>query len=261
MHRTGTTLFQEFMYIRRTAAAKQKTKFIEIDECRNQGFLAGITHSIGAARRSDLRLRAELENYTSKGWRVVLSDENISGSMEDCVLAHTLYPNFSAKMGRLGASIELFDTVYISIRSEDEWWLSCLAFLRQRGFQVFDFDKLTTAIMESSRTWVNLIDDVIEVFPNSKIVVRDFNYHVANPKRQMKDVTGWSEIKAIRNISAKKSNGSSSGKKILFSRQDEHLFSKEQTANLQKRYASDLDQIAQTLKASGRGRLLMDRPS
>lgn len=263
MHRTGTTLFQEFMYVRRAAAAKQKIKFIEIDECRSQGFLAGITYSENVAaavtQRPDLRVKAELENYTSNGWRVVVSDENISGSMEDCVLNRKLYPNFSTKICRLGPSVDFFDTVYISIRPEDEWWLSCLAFLRQRGFNVPNFEKLAASVVSSKRTWVNLVDEIIKIFPNAKIVVRDFNYQIANPKRQMKDVTAWPEIKSIKNISTKKSNGSSNGKRMLFLREDQHLFSAEQITYLKNRYSKDLELISKNLNIHGKGKLLINR--
>lgn len=264
MHRTGTTLFQEFMYVRRDAAAKHKIKFIEIDECRSHGFLSGITYSAKVTdvkQRPDFRVKAELENYALNGWRVVVSDENISGSMEDCVINRKLYPNFSTKVCRLGASVDFFDTVYISIRPEDDWWLSCLAFLRQRDFRVSNYEMLASSVVNSKRTWVDLVDEIIEIFPNAKIVVRDFCYQIANPKRQMKDVTAWPEIRSIKNMPTKKSNGSSNGKKMLFLEDDQHLFTAEQIAYLKNRYAKDLSLIAQNLKVHGKGKMLIKRPN
>ena len=261
MHRTGTTLLQEFMYLRKSAAAKEKIKFIEIDECRNQGFLAGVTYfrgmDTGTRLHPEKSLKEKLEHYTSNGWRLVLSEENISGSMEDCVLQRTLYPNVSSQIKRLGSSIDLFDTVYISIRSEDEWWLSCLAFLRQRGFKAANYAELATSVVNSKRTWVNVIDEVAAIFPDAKIVVREFNYHIANPKRQLKDVTAWPQIKSIRNIPTKKSNGSSNGKQMLLEG-IQNLFTAQQVEILRSRYARDLELIAQNLKGYGVGKLLID---
>jgi hypothetical protein len=262
-HRTGTTLLQEFMYRRRLTAEKHKIRFIEIDECRSHGLLSGIVfdRSTSAIHNEVAmsRLHKNLSDSLSNGWRVFLSEENISGTMEDNACNASLYPDFRAKLRRLGGSLSLFDTVYLSIRPYPDWWMSCLSYLWQRDFRINEYSNFSEQVLDSPRSWYDLVLEICEELPHAKIVVREFDYFISNPKRQIRDVTQWPEIKLIQNIPHKVSNASSKGtQQVLQGNADRTgvpvgtLFSPQQIKHLNHCYVRDLVRIDRHLKQSGK---------
>lgn len=250
-HRTGTTRLQELMYRRRAEATKLGMRFIEISETRKGGFLSGCIFNQEKAGQnlsgSQARIASSLNASLSEGKRIFLSDENILGTMEKCVADAQLYPDVEKNLRRLGASLDLFDCVFLSVRSQDEWWSSVLAFLAQRDYPLPNLDSLAASICNSRRGWADVVRDVKEVMPKANLVIRDFQFQKENPKRQLRDASLWNDIKFLQNIPNHRANNSDKGRKLLRlmaeKRGAESIFSSDQISRLKEAYISDLNAL------------------
>ena len=265
-HRTGTTLLQQFMFRRRQVAREMGIHFIEIDQTRKQGWLDGVIYGNTQLNKatSVTRLYDKLQQALKDGGKVVLSDENIMGTMETNWVTKQLYPDIQQNLLRLGQSKDLFGTVCITLRSPEDWWVSALSFLAQHGHNIECFDTAVSKALMSKRGWLDVLRDLMSVMPNAYIVVKEFGFHTSNPKRQLREFTGWNAIKDIKSIPKSVSNHSNRGKKIL---REQFPYSKylsnqqlslEGTATLRSAYENELEEISSFL--GSRGRLLSHSP-
>lgn len=219
-HRTGTTYLQEFMYRRRDRARGLGIHLIEITECRKNGFLDGVVYRNSPTKRfpsptQQKHLFEKLKRLVDTGNRAFLSDENILGTMEENVQCRSLYPSVGKSVSRLGRSIELFDTVCLSVRPIPDWWRSTYQFLAQQGASPIELSQAARETTVSTQSWSGIVEEILEVFPNARIIIRDFPAHIANPKRQLREFTGWPEVKDLKNIEPKKANASTEGERTL----------------------------------------------
>jgi hypothetical protein len=263
-HRTGTTLLQEFMFVRNMSAEKLGLRLIGINECRGvTGLLSGLIYDIsidpGAHRKDERHLFNTIKVDLSRGKKIVLSDENIAGTMENILNEMTLYPNISANTLRLGPSIDLFDTIYFSIRPQYNWWVSALAFLTQKG-HVLPSSETMEKISSNVRTWSTVVSELASAFPEKFLVIREFDSFISNPKRQLREITGWNEVKQIKNIEKKVANKAEKGLKILKSYSSQSLgndhanllFSTTQKEHLEMLYSQDILNIDEIVKGRGK---------
>lgn len=133
-------------------------------------------------RRAEGRVRLRLELARKDGFRTVLvSEENMIGSVRSCVRACELYPAIGERMARFAGPFDGNITrIALSIRSQDRFWASAIAYAVGRGHPVPGPGRLAR-IARSRRSWRDVITDLACAVPSAEIRVLPYESHYANP--------------------------------------------------------------------------------
>ena len=217
-HRTGTTLLQEYLYKITPHAGRHGCTLIGIDETRttlmkevlNYRDMMGEAADGGA--RAQAKLKEKLRIAKENGGKLFLSEENIIGTMEMNLREKDVYPNVRSRLDALTPSFSHVDTFYLSIRPLEQWWSSCLSYLISAQTSPPSPDHVR-ALSQSKRTWVDVVQDIQAVFPDARLIVREFRYLVDNPKRQLIKATGWKFAEETKRLK-RKSNRSKDVSKL-----------------------------------------------
>jgi hypothetical protein len=169
-HRTGTTSLQQFL--RRNATLLEK---------------AGIQLSYPPYSRNQALFGLQLTRS-----RAVVSEENILGTMEENILTGRLYPSVTKNLGKHNRLLKQADKVFVSVRSYDQWWTSVIAFCASKGFALPDRAHIDM-IAKLTRTWNDVVDDIVAAAPQAEIIVREFEWKRDTPKQQLNKLTEWPE--------------------------------------------------------------------
>lgn len=269
-HRTGTTLFQEYLRQRSEAAQHLGIFFRGIKVTREELLRDVIYRDYPKPSPSTSDTTAALREHLScKNRRVLVSDENIIGTMENNFLKGALYPNPVEHISRISTLLPSFDTLYISVRTYSDWWMSAFAHLVENDHIVFHrgtFDE----VFENKRGWFEVVQEIGEAYPMAKIIVREFGYQTDNPKRQLREVTGWRDLSEKPNV-RKRANPSLEAPDLERRLRERGLllladsfrsgqglgpFSLNKREQFHLRYLEDLKKIHVFLR--GRGRMLVD---
>lgn len=167
-HRTGTTSVQKYLY-------KNQQRL------RENGIE---TFFPPATRKTTISLSSN--SYP----RVLISDENILGTMENNIRKGCLYPDAGERLLRYNSFLGDVQTIYLSIRNTVDWWSSAISFITKYTGTFPDKRQLLN-ISNSSRKWSEVINDITSVAPNAEIVIREFSWKTDNPKQQLHNVTKW----------------------------------------------------------------------
>ncbi len=176
-HRTGTTSLQRFLHENTGTLNSNEIEFLCPPESR--------TNSIPQAVALTLERRSP-----SPTGKLVISEENLLGTMEHNIQTGTLYPNAKSNLERLSTIFQP-DVVMLSIRELGDFWTSAILFSLSRSDMPFPSKTKLGALCQASRTWTDVIDDITAVFPKAKLVVREFDHLKDNPKRFLKIASGW----------------------------------------------------------------------
>jgi len=144
-HRTGTTAFQAYLQANRARLAAEGTAIWLPADIR-AGPLAGLMKRPGGRARAlaDLRLARRLNRALARlrdggASRLILSEENLLGTMASCLSVGMPYGDAWGRMRRLdrlfGGRIR---RVGLGLRAPAPWWASVLAFRLGRGGPVPD---------------------------------------------------------------------------------------------------------------------------
>ncbi|WP_299144659.1 hypothetical protein [uncultured Tateyamaria sp.] len=195
-HRTGTTSFQ--MYMRREAAGLQGQGIGFWGPARTRkGLFAGIQPVPGlgatAAQRARGRILLQMDRAAQNGvGTLVVSDENMMGSVRRNLRARALYPDVGERLARyVGAFDGRIDTVILSVRALDHFWASTAAYGVSRGHAVPDAHGAMQIAM-GARTWRDVVQDVACAAPGARIVVAPFETSAARPDTMLAIGTGAS---------------------------------------------------------------------
>jgi hypothetical protein len=267
-HRTGTTALQQYL-IKKRVAMESRGILTLCPPLTRSGLLDGLIanparltpEDISDGNRSVRSLQKLFVTTRSEGKRLFLSEENILGTMENNLHQGRMYPDLEKRLVRFQDAFSEVDTFYISIRNLLDWWSSCLAFLIGQGASPPNKEKIFE-IAASDRTWRDVIQLIVSIYPQKSVVVRDFGLSLGNQARQLSIVTGWNdEFPEIEKIG--RSNPSSSTeslRKILIERGDvrgaeslpnrlEYLpFSDSQARELQARYKADVEWLLKSMR-------------
>ncbi|MEL6452699.1 MAG: hypothetical protein AAFQ19_15700 [Pseudomonadota bacterium] len=191
-HRTATTSFQAYM--RRHAADLH---------CQGVGFwgplrtrkglfagiqpVPGLGHGPAAARRARGRILLQLDKAARQGTRrVVVSDENMMGSVRQNMRRRSLYADVGERVSRYICAFDgQVDTVVLSVRALDRFWASVSAYAVARGHAVPNGD-ICDRIAHSARTWRDVIADVACAAPQARIVVVPFEVNMGRSDRLLR---------------------------------------------------------------------------
>ncbi|RLJ60386.1 hypothetical protein BCF46_0585 [Litoreibacter meonggei] len=188
-HRTGSTGFQVMLNGQRPALRRAGLAYWGPERTRG-GLLAGLvknphhlsTRDTQLGQRSCGRLRMEFTRLEHAGvQQLILSEENLIGTMAQNLEAVRLYGQLSGRLERVSPAFEGRGLrIGIAIRAYDLHWASQLAFRVKAGAALpsaADLDRLAT----QPRRWHDVIADIGDVFPMAQLVVWPFEGWVANP--------------------------------------------------------------------------------
>lgn len=199
-HRTASTSFQHYMRANAGALATQGLGYWGPEATRD-GVLSGVVPAPGLPRAEDQlerargRIALRLEEARRQGiTRVLISDENMIGATRRNLRRARLYPGIGERMARFAHAFDgRITRVVLSIRGQDSWWASSLAYGVARGHGVpgvDDLDRLVTV----NRHWREVIGDLACALPGVDLVVLPHEVHASRPEARLHAMTGLAEV-------------------------------------------------------------------
>lgn len=199
-HRTATTSFQHYMRANAAALAAQGLGVWGPDVTRD-GILTGVIPLPGgesAARqleraRGRIALRLAQARKAGVG-RIVVSDENMIGAARRNLRQGRIYDSAGERMARFAHAFDgRITRVAVSVRGQDAWWSSALAYGVARGHRLpeaGDLDRLVTV----NRHWREVIRDLACALPGIDLVVLPHEIHGSRPEDRLRHMTGLVEV-------------------------------------------------------------------
>ncbi|MEM7320857.1 MAG: hypothetical protein AAF408_17780, partial [Pseudomonadota bacterium] len=194
-HRCATTSFQHYLRTNSKALAAVGTGFWGPLRTRSGLFDGVLPCPLTIARRNPARaagrIRLNLARSAANGVRrLVVSDENMLGSMRKNEIACALYPAAGERMARFRAAFGADVTdVVLNIRSLDHYWASVLGHLASCGHPLPDrarLDRLTVSV----RGWRDVVTDLACALPSARLWVFPFETFAGRPDAQLVAMTG-----------------------------------------------------------------------
>lgn len=197
-HRTATTSFQRYLRENAETLARHGVGFWGPHRTRG-GLFAGLLHedrgsAISPERQYDLacqRVAMNLDRVRATGLRhLIVSDENMLGAPRRNLRKRRLYPDAGDRLSRyLGAFGGRVTRIALSVRDQEAYWRSCLAFAVHRGMDL-PGDDLLQALVDQPRLWQHVIRDVARVAPEALLTVIPHEAMAGLPERRLWHLTG-----------------------------------------------------------------------
>lgn len=187
-HRSASTSYQHYISDNREGLSERGIGYWGPKRMRG-GMLAGlfpvpfVANGRNLTRRAQGRIRMNLSRCEKNAVQtLVVSDENLIGTMRNCVRTKTLYPAVGDRIARVaeafGGDIK---RIVMSIRAQDLWWSSAIAYTVARGHAVPT--SLAVEMMAcSTRTWRDVITDLACAVPSADIVIAPFEQFAGQPQ-------------------------------------------------------------------------------
>ena len=193
-HRSGTTSFQA--YIRRNSDFMRTRRIGFWGPLRTRkGLFAGIQPAVGqgptAFQRARGRILLQLNKAERNGVKtLIVSDENMLGTMRRNMQSRALYSDAGERMARYAAAFDgRIDKVVLSVRALNHYWCSSAAYCVARGLPVLEPDQ-RGRVAFGPRTWRDVISDVACAVPGAEIVVVPFERTAGRPDAMLRGATG-----------------------------------------------------------------------
>ncbi|MCA8868408.1 MAG: hypothetical protein KDA67_07145 [Rhodobacteraceae bacterium] len=197
-HRTGTTSLQRALQKNHENLKKNGVSFWGPQITRS-GRFNGLLQPIEKADRQTQKtidrnygvIRIELERLKEQAQRrLIISEENMLGSMRANLRASLLYPDIVERLGRFAHVFAPVATrIGMAVRSYEDYWSSSLAYAIAAGHDLPDeaaLDRLVT----QPRNWQRVIADVENAFPGAEIAVWEHDRLIGRPEAQFRVLTG-----------------------------------------------------------------------
>ncbi len=182
-HRTGTTTLQDYLRRYNAELAAQSVGYWGPRRTR-QGMLSDVVSGRAApeSNRSP-RLATQLTRAADGGTETLLiSDENMIGSVRSNLRQATLYPAIGDRMERFARAFEgRITRVVICPRSLEHFWASSMAYGVMRGHKVPD-GFTCRRIAQSPRGWRDVITDLAQALPGVDLRVVPFENVMGRPE-------------------------------------------------------------------------------
>jgi hypothetical protein len=172
-HRTGTSTLQRVLQ-NNAVRLRQRGVASWGPERTRTGCLVGVPGSGRAARAGGAILAAEGRAEIDEGlaWErdagaalLVVSEENILGTMDGCLLRGWLFPDAGARVARTVAAFGASCCrVGLAIRSPDDWWASVLSYQAMRRASL-PGQPTIDRIAAADRGWRHVIADIARACP------------------------------------------------------------------------------------------------
>ncbi|SIS77304.1 hypothetical protein SAMN05421759_103157 [Roseivivax lentus] len=191
-HRSASTSFQRYMRSVGAELNRQGTGFWGPGRTRK-----GLFHRIDSrdARDRDRgRVQLALAGAAQRGAaRLVISDENMIGTMRRNIARADLYPDIGERLARFRAAFGPVKRAHLQIRALDLYWASALAFCLPRGMPLPRTEGLQ-AMVQSARGWRGVIEDMAAALPETEITVTPFERFAGQPDRLLAAMTGLAQV-------------------------------------------------------------------
>lgn len=194
-HRTATTSFQHYLRGQGPWLAARGIGYWGPLRTR-RSVLPGLFPGRGAgwrgdARRAEGRVRMLTARAEARGLsQLLVSDENMLGSCQQCLRTGQLYPAAGERLARLGAAFGgRLARVVLTLRSPDHWWASAAALAVARGHAVPGV-AARARIARGARSWRGVIEDLACALPQVEIRVRPFERAPGRPELLLACLTG-----------------------------------------------------------------------
>ena len=199
-HRTATTSFQHYMRENAETLRRAGIGFWGPWRTRD-GVLTGVVPVPGRQSaeaqlaRARARIAINLQKAEAMGLHcVIVSDENMLGSPRRNLRGGRLYADVGQRMARFANAFgDRVTRVSLSIRSQDSYWSSALAYAVARGHQLpsqQDLDRLVNA----PRHWRDVITDLACAMPGVEIQVTPYEIFGGLPDSRLATMTGTSGL-------------------------------------------------------------------
>lgn len=188
-HRTASTTLQRVLGSSSTALRAQNIVYWGPKRTRSglfEGVLSVPEHDMPWLKRRPLRaagrIALALEQAALHGaHQVIVSEENMLGTMRKSLSQAVLYPDVDDKLARVAAAFGgRVNQVAVAIRSYDHYWASVLAFQMARGGPLPDLEVLDTLVSQTRR-WRHVLGAFARHFPKAKIRVWSHEAMAARP--------------------------------------------------------------------------------
>ena len=187
-HRCASTSFQFYIRDHRTTLAAQSVGFWGPRRTRGglfSGLFPGPTVARGRdlVRRAEGRVKMQLSQARQRGLKqLLISDENMGGTMRHSVRCKTLYPAMGDRMARHGAAFGgQITRIVLSIRALDLWWGSAAAYTVARGHAVPEM-QCFDMMVQNRRSWRDVITDLACAVPDAEIIIAPFEQFAGQPQ-------------------------------------------------------------------------------
>lgn len=195
-HRCATTSFQYYMRSNADRLSAQRIGFWGPMRTR-AGLFRGILPGPEVSLNRDIKRRAlgRVQLQCAKSVelgveKLVISDENMLGSMRVNMRFATLYSGAGERLARFGEAFGAYlSDVVINIRSPELYWASAFGFFAQNGRGV-PHPGLLDRISQVQRTWRDVITDVACAVPQARLHVMPFEQFAGRPDAQLAHLTG-----------------------------------------------------------------------
>ncbi|MGG7643861.1 hypothetical protein ACQ5SP_03510 [Rhodovulum sp. YNF3179] len=279
-HRTATTSFQQTLEANRANLRKTGLGFWGPAQTR-AGLLDGLGRDPAQAtaaeraraRRSRAAIAAALAAERDRGTRrLVVSEENMMGTMRGNLAARALYPGLAVRLARIGAAFPEVRRVALGVRGLEDYWASACAYAIAAGLPVAG-PSAHAAIAAGPRSWRDVVRETAAAFPRAEVTVWAFDDVVGRPAAQLAMMTGGAGTAALPGA-ARRQNASlpRDGLRATLARRGALAeaaaippgpgrympFDRDQRAALRIRYAADLAWLRSG--AAGLARFTEDRP-
>lgn len=188
-HRTGTTGLQTLLGRNHAALTRGGVVYLGPQRTRT-GFFAGLIKNPDTlcqsdealGRRSCGRIAMELQRFGHEGAQsIVLSEENMLGTMAENLASTCLYGQASARLARFApAFIGHPPRVCVAVRSYEMAWASQLAFRIAAGAAAPTAREID-ALAHQTRGWQDVICDIKAALPEADVLVWAFEDWAARP--------------------------------------------------------------------------------
>ncbi len=197
-HRTATTTFQHFLR-KNTDRLHLAGVAVWTPDRTRSGLFSGlierpqtITDDVARrGRRSCGLIAIEMARLRQAAVRqLIVSEENMIGSVRNNLGVEQLYPRLSDRLIRFRAAFgDAPLRIALSIRSYDAFWASSFAHALRRGSGVPDAAKLDRLVAQPRR-WRNVITDIARTWPGADLIVLPFERYAGRPEAYLAQITG-----------------------------------------------------------------------
>lgn len=190
-HRTGSTTLQCAAVADWHILRAQGVTFWGPVQTRNGRFgglirvADRVTPEIARAGRATCdALRAEMSGVSTPA--LMISDENILGSMFANVRGRSLYGDAARRLARLRPTlVPGCRRIGVAIRSYDRHWTSTLTYVMRKERRGTSPRELA-ALADQPRRWRDVLADIASVFPEAELVVWPFEAMVDAPHQLLR---------------------------------------------------------------------------
>lgn len=190
-HRTASTTLQHYLRSNAGALRAQGVGFWGPMRTRQAGLLSGVMPVPGGDPGAQLdrargRIALQLETAARKGVRhVIISDENILGSVRRNLRQRRFYRDAGARLARFATAFDGRVTrIVLAVRRLDAFWASSLSYGVMRGRAVPGTDDLDRFVTQG-RSWRTLVDEIATAFPGVGIQVHVHEELAGRPERRL----------------------------------------------------------------------------